>query len=85
MTGADISNIVNQAAFQAARAGETEVNMGHLDYAKEKIRDGKSLIQIISLVKKKFTDLSLEYTMPGKRSRIVDHLIGGGGESSNIG
>lgn len=52
MTGADISNIVNQAAFQAARAGETEVNMGHLDYAKEKIRDGKSLIWIISLVKK---------------------------------
>lgn len=42
MTGADISNIVNQAAFQAARAGETEVNMGHLEYAKEKIRDGKS-------------------------------------------
>lgn len=40
MTGADISNIVNQAAFQAARAGETEVNMGHLEYAKEKIRDG---------------------------------------------
>lgn len=42
MTGADISNIVNQAAFQAARAGETEVNMGHLEYAKEKIRDGES-------------------------------------------
>nr|XP_034318095.1 ATP-dependent zinc metalloprotease YME1L1 isoform X2 [Crassostrea gigas] len=40
-SGADISNIVNQAAFQAARAGETEVNMGHLEYAKEKIRDGQ--------------------------------------------
>ena len=40
-TGADISNIVNQAAFQAARAGEREVNMGHLEYAKEKILDGK--------------------------------------------
>lgn len=54
MTGADISNIVNQAAFQAARAGETEVNMGHLEYAKEKIRDGKSLIGIIWLVREIF-------------------------------
>nr|XP_022312086.1 ATP-dependent zinc metalloprotease YME1 homolog [Crassostrea virginica] len=40
-SGADISNIVNQAAFQAARAGEREVNMGHLEYAKEKILDGQ--------------------------------------------
>ncbi|XP_048750635.2 ATP-dependent zinc metalloprotease YME1L1-like [Ostrea edulis] len=40
MSGADISNIVNQAAFQAARTGKTEVSMTDMDFAKDKIMMG---------------------------------------------
>ncbi|XP_062612013.1 ATP-dependent zinc metalloprotease YME1L1-like [Saccostrea cucullata] len=40
MSGADISNIVNQAAFQAARTGQTEVSMKDMEFAKDKIMMG---------------------------------------------
>ncbi len=42
-TGADIENIVNQAALRAAMDGATEVNMSHMEYAKDKVLMGKRL------------------------------------------
>ncbi|XP_071103967.1 ATP-dependent zinc metalloprotease YME1L-like isoform X2 [Haliotis cracherodii] len=47
-TGADLQNMVNQAALQAARDGASLINMSHMDYARDKVVMGpakKSLIQ----------------------------------------
>lgn len=39
--GADISTVVNQAALKAANEGADCVNMGHLEYAIDKLLMGK--------------------------------------------
>ncbi|XP_046570348.1 ATP-dependent zinc metalloprotease YME1L-like isoform X2 [Haliotis rubra] len=47
-TGADLQNMVNQAALQAAREGAVAINMDHMDYARDKVVMGpakKSLVQ----------------------------------------
>ncbi|XP_067686204.1 ATP-dependent zinc metalloprotease YME1L-like [Haliotis asinina] len=47
-TGADLQNMVNQAALQAAREGAIAISMDHMDYARDKVVMGpakKSLIQ----------------------------------------
>ena len=40
MTGADLENLVNEAAIQAARENASSVNMGHLEKAKDKLLMG---------------------------------------------
>ena len=41
MAGADIENLVNQAALQAARLGKDAIDMKDLEYAKDKILMGR--------------------------------------------
>ncbi len=46
-SGADLENLVNEAALQAAKKGKSELNMGDFEYAKDKIlmgRERRSLI-----------------------------------------
>ena len=41
-TGADIENLVNQAALKAAKDGSAVVTMSHMEFAKDKVIMGKS-------------------------------------------
>ena len=43
-TGADLENIVNQAALKAAIDNCDEVSMSHLEYAKDKVLMGKIIM-----------------------------------------
>ena len=43
-TGADLENIVNQAALKAAIDTCDEVSMSHLEYAKDKVLMGKIIM-----------------------------------------
>ena len=40
-TGADLENLVNQAALKAAMDNSTGVNSAHLEFAKDKVLMGK--------------------------------------------
>jgi len=54
-TGADLENMVNQAALKAAMDGDSEVNMVHMEFARDKVLMGivryflMSLVLIISM------------------------------------
>ncbi len=39
-TGADLENMVNQAALKAAMDGSDEVEMKHMDFARDKVLMG---------------------------------------------
>lgn len=41
--GADLQNLVNQAALEAARKGKESVEMRDLEFSKDKILMGKSV------------------------------------------
>ena len=41
LIGADLENMVNQAALKAAIDGDSSVCMKHMDYAKDKVLMGK--------------------------------------------
>ncbi|ABQ27413.1 ATP-dependent zinc metalloprotease FtsH [Geotalea uraniireducens] len=55
MTGADLENLVNEAAIQAARENASSVNMGHLEKAKDKILMGGERKMVISDQEKRIT------------------------------
>ena len=42
IAGADIENLVNQAALQAARLGKDAIDMQDLEYSKDKILMGNN-------------------------------------------
>jgi len=55
MTGADLENLVNEAAILASREGATEVGMEHLENAKDKILMGGERKMFISPEEKRIT------------------------------
>ncbi|MDB4778262.1 AAA family ATPase, partial [bacterium] len=55
MTGADIQNLVNEAALWAARKTATKVNMDHFYYAHDKVLMGAKREEIISEKEKERT------------------------------
>ena len=55
MTGADLENLVNEAAIQAARENASSVNMGHLEKAKDKLLMGGERKLFISGEEKRIT------------------------------
>ena len=55
MTGADLENLVNEAAILAARDNESEVDMNHLEQAKDKILMGGERKMFLSEKEKKIT------------------------------
>lgn len=42
-TGADLENLVNQAALKAAIDGDPTITMAHMEYARDKVLMGKTL------------------------------------------
>ncbi|KAG0241148.1 hypothetical protein BGW41_006254 [Actinomortierella wolfii] len=55
-SGADLANLVNQAAIQASREGVTEVGMKQIEYAKDKILMGvERRSQVVTSESKKLT------------------------------
>jgi cell division protease FtsH len=48
MTGADIRNLVNEAALWAARRDDTAVHMGDFEYARDKVLMGASREEVLS-------------------------------------
>ena len=55
MTGADLENLINEAAILASRAGASEVTMEHLELAKDKLLMGGERKMVISDSEKKLT------------------------------
>lgn len=55
LTGADIRNIVNEAALWAARSDHTRVTMADFDYARDKVLMGAKREEAMSPVEKKKT------------------------------
>lgn len=48
-TGADLENLVNQAALKAAIDGDPVITMAHMEYARDKVLMGKTLKSTIKL------------------------------------
>lgn len=48
-TGADLENMVNQAALKAAIDGDHTITMAHLEYARDKVLMGKTILQATQL------------------------------------
>jgi cell division protease FtsH len=55
MTGADLENLINEAAILASRAGASEVTMEHLELAKDKLLMGGERKMVISDSEKRLT------------------------------
>jgi ATP-dependent metalloprotease len=46
VTGAQLENLVNQAALKAAMDGASFVNMDHLEFARDKVLIGRQTLQV---------------------------------------
>ncbi len=55
LTGADIRNVVNEAALWAARTNKTRVNMEDFDYARDKVLMGAKREEVLKLDEKEKT------------------------------
>lgn len=55
LTGADLRNIVNEAALWAARQNKTKVNMSDFEYARDKVLMGAKREEVLSVEEKEKT------------------------------
>jgi len=55
LTGADIRNLVNEAALWATRSGKDQVDMSDFDYARDKVLMGSKREEILSEKEKRIT------------------------------
>jgi ATP-dependent metalloprotease len=46
VTGAELENLVNQAALKAAMDGANFVNMDHMEFARDKVLMGRQTLQL---------------------------------------
>lgn len=66
LTGADIRNLVNEAALWAARNNKTRVGSADFDYARDKVLMGAKREEVLSDSEKRKDRLSRSWTHLGR-------------------